>query len=159
MPGNPFKGEPPLPRFLLIAENPEPPAPSPPPARTELPKPGCVAADDTLLVYGHLYGLASGLGGFGLLRLSKERMEHAAQAAEWVKEPDLAEDMRTFASLLPEVHDEEGAAAALEDMSPLIERVWVLGVRCGRTTAALAKAEVAMREIRKGVHSESSRRE
>lgn len=85
-----------------------------------------------------------------MLRLSKERMERAAQAAEWVREPDLAEDMRAFAELLPDVHDEEGAVAALEAMPSLIERAWDLGVRCGKTQAALAKAKAAMREIRKG---------
>ena len=144
LPGNPLKGEPPLPAFLLIGRT-EPPEEAP----RELPKPGCVAADDAILVHGHLLGLAAGLGGFGLLRLSRERMEHAAQAAEWVNEPELAREMMRFAGLLPDIHDEDAAAEALDKMKPIIEEVWKLGVRCGRTQAALAKAQAAMTD-RKG---------
>lgn len=149
LPGNPFKGEPPLPRILFLDREGQREAPGASP-QTEMPKPGCTAADETLLVHGHLHGLASGLGGFGLLRLSKERMERAAQAAEWVNEPQLAEAMRDFATQLPEIHDEEAAALAMEKMAPIIAEAWELGVRCGRSQAALAKAKAAMREIRKG---------
>ncbi len=63
-------------------------------AADETRKPGCEAAEACVDAYGTLLTLADGLGGFGVLRLEKERLEHGADAAEGFGSPEVARQMR-----------------------------------------------------------------
>lgn len=94
-------------------------------------KPGCTAADETLLVHGHLQGLAAGLGGFGVLHESKRRLERAAEAASMGNEPELAMQLRRVAAQLPDVRDEEAAKRVAAELQPLLPVAWEMGRRCG----------------------------
>jgi hypothetical protein len=72
-PGNPFLGEPPIPRSIIDLMSEEAEASV---AIEEKPKavtrPGCTAAESTILSLGFLDGLAEGMKGFGVLRQGKE---------------------------------------------------------------------------------------
>ena len=137
----------------VIASRPNPaPAPAsrpnPAPARVERPStparpmdlPGCTAADETLTVMGHLSGLSRGLGGFGVLRTSKGRLEKAAAGARKMKAPEIADDLETIAAKLPEVRSREAAAALLEEIEPVADRAWELGRKCGITAGRMQRA-------------------
>ena len=123
---------PPIPRGLLedLGEDP-PPSKAPPISTGKFLKPGCTAADESLLVRGHLTGLAQGFGGFGLLRESKKHMNDAAKAADLLREDDLAIRMRVVAERLGEVQTPEEAQQLADDMAPIIAESWELGKRCG----------------------------
>lgn len=133
-PGNPLAGEPPLPRFILERAG----------KRAADDKPGCKAADEALLVSKHLEGLAKGWGGFGLLRLSKQRLEDAAVSARRAGESELADALQAIADKLPSVHDEQEAHGVLNELEQLLPQAWSLGQRCGKTSAAMKKAELAL---------------
>ena len=174
LPGNPFKGEPPLPRFLFegAKDNPaeirEPFAVATAAAqdlgftdfaeggegrkkRDEIlaailregqgdgnpghllidPKrPGCTAAETTILTRGILEDLADGMGGFGVLRQGKEYLEGGARAAARLGRQYLAQQLEEIANLLPEVHTPEEAGALAERLRPLEVEAWELGKRC-----------------------------
>lgn len=120
------------PRAARAAPPPEP-APAQRPVETaSLPnRPGCTAADEAAVALFHLNGLAQGKGGFGVLRVSKERLETAATAAESIKHPEIAQQYRAIASEMPEVHTPEAAKALAERLQPVIyNEAWALGQRC-----------------------------
>ena len=94
-------------------------------------KPGCTAADETLVVKGHLDGLAKGLGGFGVLRTSKKRLELAAQAARVAGAVDVGAEIQGIANRLDGVRTPEQAASMADELDPLVQKTWDLGKRCG----------------------------
>ena len=115
-------------------ESPRPARQAPQPVSKEtgaLPKPGCTAADESLLVYGHLDGLAQGWGGFGLMRESRKRIERAVQGAMQMGDVALAKDLAAIGESLAMVRDPDEAASARERLAPLLPRAWELGKRCG----------------------------
>ena len=134
-PNLPWEG-PPIPRFLSGWTPNGPDAVGAPTAQSEgsdgkqPDRPGCTAADNSLLVQAHLKGLAGGRGGFGVLRTSKEKLEEGADAAERVGRGELAEEMRRIAGELPDVRTQSGALALSEALEPVVEQCWELGRRC-----------------------------
>jgi hypothetical protein len=101
--------------------------------------PGCTAADESLTVMGHLWGLSRGNGGFGVLRQSVGRLEKAAAGARRMKAPEVAADLEAIAAKLPEVKSRAAAKALLEEIEPIADRAWELGRRCGITAGRLRK--------------------
>lgn len=153
LPGNPLIGEPPIPRFLIPRQEQlegkpqelmEPLSP--------LTKPGCVAAENTILVLGLLDGLAEGMGGFAVLRQGKERLEEAAHGARLMKDDTIAGRLVSIADLLPDVHTEEEAKAAAELLRPLKALTWVMGKRCkgALTLEQMTKAKDLAAKVRAG---------
>ncbi len=100
------------------------------PAEGSFERPGCTAADETLTVKGHLDGLAGGLGGFGLLRSSKERLENAAAGAQKAGDAATSARLRVIAGKLPDVHTPDQAAAVANELDDIVPVVWELGKRC-----------------------------
>ena len=140
LPGNPFAGEPPVPRFLLVETEPElelEPELEPEPV-TPVQRPGCTAADETLTVLGHLNGLAEGWGGFGVLKTSVQRLDRAAQGARMMGDMETETAILEFAEMLSGVSTPEEASAAAEALEPIVQRAWALGKRCGAKSQALA---------------------
>ena len=129
-----------------------PPAPTPErPTRAASPqKPGCLAADRTILAYGQIMGLAQGWGGFGVMRQTAELLQDATRAARIMREPALADNLEAVLESLPDIRDEQGARAAADRLEPLVREAWKLGVRCGRTAAAMNKALAALDAIKAG---------
>lgn len=114
------------------------PAPAP---RHAIAKPGCTAADEAAVALFHLDGLARGKGGFGVLRVSKERLEKAADAAAYLKRPEVAEEMRAIAAELPSVHTPEAALALKNRLEPVVyDKTWDLGRSC---KGALSESDLA----------------
>lgn len=101
------------------------------PIQPEGNKPGCQAADLTILAQGHLRGLARGQGGFGVLNLSRQHLEQAAQKTQEMGLPNLATEMRSIAAAMPQVHDAAAAAILISRLDPIVERTWRLGRICG----------------------------
>lgn len=93
-------------------------------------RPGCIAADETLTVKGHLEGLAVGLGGFGVLRTSKERLETAANGAQQAGDAATSARLRGIAGKLPDVHTPEQAALIAIELDQIVPVVWELGKHC-----------------------------
>ena len=124
LPPPPWEG-PPIPRRLLKPDAFVPGRPAP-----GLAKPGCTAADEAIVALGHLEGLARGNEGFGVLRVSKERLEKAAAAAEGLKHPEIAAAMRAVAAQMPGVHTRAGAQALADELRPVVDQAWDLGRRC-----------------------------
>lgn len=102
-------------------------------------RPGCEVADQTIVVRGHLKGLADGLGGFGVLKTSVERLEKASSAARQVNAVDVAATIDDVAKQLPNVRTEAQAAAMGRELDALIPQVWDLGARCGKSVSPDAK--------------------
>jgi hypothetical protein len=72
LPGNPFLGEPPIPRGIIDLMDKDAEVPVAIEERPkEVTRPGCTAAESTILSLGFLDGLAEGMKGFGVLRQSK----------------------------------------------------------------------------------------
>lgn len=94
-------------------------------------KPGCTAADESGLAHYHLVGLSRGLGGFGVLRETKRRLERAAEGATIAQDMELAGKFRRIADQLPDVHDEATAGRLASELEPLLPVAWELGKRCG----------------------------
>jgi hypothetical protein len=100
------------------------------PKPPEGPGPGCVVADETLTVKGHLEGLAKGLGGFGVLRTSAERLARAADAARSLGEEELASSLEAIRGRLPSVRTPEAAREALQELERIVPKAWELGKGC-----------------------------
>lgn len=138
LPNLPHEG-PPIPRFLTPREQ-----------ELEVISPGCVCADETLTVLGHLNGLAEGWGGFGVLRQSKERLERAAAGASQVGAEEVASKLLEVASTLEEVHNSEDAKEVAQKLRPIAREAWELGKHCKGGNEAIQKALEALRMIKKG---------
>ena len=154
LPGNPFLGEPPIPRGIIDFMNGSAKVPA---AIEEKPKeaakPGCTAAESTILSLGFLDGLAEGMKGFGVLRQGKEYLEQGARAAQSLGKTELAQEMRSIAADLPNVRTPEQARHVAQRLRPLKAEAWELGRQCDRllvwgTDAIIALAErVAQGEL------------
>lgn len=153
LPGNPFAGEPPLPRFLLGArEEPVVESESGGHLLINPMRPGCTAAETTILTRGILEDLEQGFGGFGVLRQAKEYLEGGAQAAVKLGREDLAQQLREIAEELPNVHTPEEAGALAERLRPLEPEVWDLGKRCKGSLSpeTIAKGRETARKVMAG---------
>jgi hypothetical protein len=143
LPGNPFQGEPPLPRGLLAMMEGTPQEEKFP---DQVEKPGCTAAERTILTLGFLEGLAEGEGGFGVLRQGKDYLERAAHAAESLGRRQLARDLRDIAGELPQVRTPEQARAVAERLRPLKSQAWLLGKQCDHLYLVGTQAIIALAE-------------
>lgn len=128
-----------------------PPVPRPAPTASLAPsspslaaiaRPGCTAADSALLNLGYLDGLSRGLGGWGVLRVGKERLEEGAKAARQLRQPELATEMEAIAAELPNVHDEEAATVLAARLRPVADRAWSMGAKCKGTLSESDLAEI-----------------
>ena len=108
----------------------DPPEGSPP--EPEIIRPGCMAADESLTVLGHLQGLAAGWEGFGVLKTSKDRLDNAVIGAQAMGDQETAKELADFAETLPNVHTAAEARAAAQTLVPIAQKTWKLGVVCGR---------------------------
>jgi hypothetical protein len=124
------------------------PAPAPTPATSPAPtspvnRPGCTAADEAAVALFHLDGLARGKGGYGVLRVSKERLEVAASAAESLKHADIAAQMRAIAAEMPNVSSPEEAQVLKDRLEPVVyDQAWDLGRRCKGALTAQDLSEI-----------------
>ena len=117
--------------------------------------PGCKAADATLLNLSYLEGLSRGLGGFGVLRVGRERLEEGAKAAQQLGHADLAREMRAIAEELPQVRDATNAAALADRLRPVADRAWSLGASCkgAMTSQQLGRVRELSRQVQAGTLS------
>ncbi len=116
-------------------------------------RPGCTAADNAGVALYHLEGLAlEGKPNFGVLRITKERLEEGAAAAGHLGRNDLAEEMLSIAGELPEVHDAEAARRLAQELRPLAYTLWDLGARCkgSLTPEDMARARALSAQVRSG---------
>ena len=134
-----------------VAPPPPKPAPAPKPA-PPLTRPGCTAADSALLNLSYLEGLSRGLGGFGVLRVGRERLEEGAKAAQQLGQANLAGEMRAIAQELPRVRDASAAAALAEKLRPVADQAWSLGASCkgAMTSQQLAGVRHLARQVKDG---------
>ena len=95
-------------------------------------RPGCMAADESLTVLGHLQGLAAGWEGFGVLKTSKERLDKAVIGASAMGDEETAKELSDFAETLKDVHTPDEARAAAQSLVPIAQKTWKLGVVCRR---------------------------
>ena len=113
------------------------------PSQTHIDRPGCTAADEAAVALFHLDGLARGKGGFGVLRVSKERLETAAAAAEGIKHPEIAAEYRAIAAEMPDVHTPEAAQALHDRLQPVVyDQSWDLGRKCKGALTPIDMAEI-----------------
>ena len=120
------------------------------PSPTHRPGLGCTVADNTILARGHLEGLAKGLGGFGVLRVSKERLEEAAQAAEQLGKSDLSGKIQEIAKTLPDVKDRQTAESIAHKLDQIVNESWDLGRRCKGGSVDIDKLKALARRAAKG---------
>lgn len=115
-------------------------------------RPGCTAADNCLVVLGYLDGLARGNGGFGVLRIGKERMEEGARAAQELGQNQIADAMWSIGSRLHEVLDPETARAMADELRPVADQAWDLGRTCKGdvSPAQVSKAKELAVLVREG---------
>lgn len=137
-------------RSIVRASNPS--TPEVIPDATKIERPGCTAADETLVVKGHLDGLAGGLEGFGVLRTSRERLQRAAEAAKVAGAPEVASRLEAISDTLPDVSTPEQAAAAAEQVRDIVPEVWDLGRSCGRAMdpETMQQAQGLVQDINSG---------
>lgn len=141
-----------LARPAAVAPPPPKPAPAPRPA-PPIARPGCTAADNAGVVLYHLEGLSKeGKPNFGVLRVSKERLEEAATAATSLGRTDLAQQMRRIASKLPQVQDAEAAGRLAAELRPVAYAAWDLGAQCkgSLTPEQMGKARELARQVKEG---------
>ncbi|GEM_PF-5819235 len=115
-------------------------------------KPGCTAADETILVMGHLQGVAEGKTS-GVLALDAEHLERAALGAEGMGDKELAGKLRGFKGVLPGVREAASAQAAIARLKPLADETWELGVKCGGynlAPASYARAVTLAKKVEAG---------
>jgi hypothetical protein len=101
----------------------------------------------------HLDGLGyQGKTNFGVLRITKEKLEEAARAAEVAGDPQIAGEYRAIAQGLPEVHDAAQAQGMAERLRPVAFRAWELGARCkgGLSPEQLGHARELARQVKEG---------
>lgn len=115
-----------------------------------LTKPGCMAADEALVVYGHLIGLSKGWGGFGVLRTSHERLKIASAAAVQAGAADIAVELQRFADKLPSIHSEGEAHEALVSLEPLLPKIWNLGKSCKVSENLTSQAKALAQQMKSG---------
>jgi hypothetical protein len=116
-------------------------------------RPGCTAADNGGMALYHLDGLGyHGKTNFGVLRVSKEKLEEAAQAAQSAGDPQIATEYRAIAQGLPEVRDAAKAQEMAERLRPVAFRAWELGAKCkgGLSPEQLGKARELAKQIKEG---------
>lgn len=123
---------------------------APPQSITPPPGLGCTIADNTILARGHLEGLAKGLGGFGVLRVSKDRLEDAAQAAERLGKKDLSERIREIAKILPEIQNQQMAEDTARRLDTIVNESWDLGRRCKGGHVDVGKLKVLAKKVANG---------
>lgn len=115
-----------------MTEQPQVEPPTDPSAEgRDIKPPGCSAGDATVKTEGYLRQLAGGLGGFGVLRLAQREMNEGADAAEQLKKPQLASEMRRVSDELGTIHTKEAAGELAERMGPMLKEAWRLGRVCG----------------------------
>ena len=127
------------------------PAPEPDEPNAML-KPGCTAADETLVIIGHLEGLARGKNHFGVLRSPDEhkRVQRAIAGARGMGADDVAERMEEVFGQLEHVSTSVEAAALAERLDPIaFDAAWELGVRCGGI-GIIARAQHLMERAQAG---------
>ena len=139
LPGNIFAGEPPLPRVLVELMREQTPV-------TDPDKPGCTAAETTILTLGFLDGLADGMGGFGVLRQGKEYLERGAASAEKLGQGQLARELRSIAQDLSQVRTPDQARNVAERLRPLKAQTWELGKHCDHLYLVGTEAIIALAE-------------
>lgn len=120
-----------------------PPRPAwlpPPPWEWELgrqvDKPGCTAADETLVVKGHLEGVARGLWGSGVLQHDIARMDRAIAGAQAMGDQGVARALAAIKAALPGVRNPAQAEVVLRQTEDVIPRVGELAKRCGAQLVA-----------------------
>ena len=101
------------------------------PGARSLDKPGCQIADTCLVIHGYLEELAEGNGGFGVLKLGKERLEEAVLIARAIGKESLADNMAEVAEKLPSVRTAEAAEELVSEMDDIKKQAWRLGRACG----------------------------
>jgi len=112
--------------------------------------PGCTAADNAGVALYHLDGLAQGKPNFGVLRVSKERLEQGARSAKTIGANTIAEQMLDIAGELPHVHNHQQAQMLAEKLRPVAYAAWDLGARCkgsSLTRDDIEKAREAARRL------------
>jgi hypothetical protein len=117
------------------------------PKPPEGPGPGCVVADETLTVKGHLEGLAKGLGGFGVLRTSAERLARAADAARSLGEEELARSLEAIRGRLPSVRTPEAAREAMQELERIVPKAWELGKGCKHGRAGCPECRLVLESL------------
>lgn len=135
-----------------VAPPPPKPAPAPKPA-PPITRPGCTAADNAGVVLYHLEGLSKeGKPNFGVLRVSKERLEEGATAAASLGRQDLAQQMREIASKLPQIHDAAAATSLAAELRPVAYAAWDLGAQCKGSLSPeqMGKARILARQVQEG---------
>lgn len=115
-------------------------------------RPGCTAADSALLNLGYLEGLSRGLGGYGVLRVGRERLEEGVRAAQQLGHPDLAREMQAIAQELPQVKDATAAGTLADKLRPVADRAWSLGAACKGSLSPeqMTKARELARQVKEG---------
>jgi len=138
LPCLPHEG-PPVPRFTRRPPTQETHTPETPPASAPAPaRPGCTAADNAGVALYHLEGLAiEGKPNFGVLQVTKERLEEGAAACDYLGQEALAQQMRHIAEELPRVHDALGARRLARELRPLAYKLWDLGAKCTESSLTL----------------------
>jgi hypothetical protein len=123
-----------------------------PPLAPRVEKPGCTAADETLLVHAYLDRLAAGEQGFGVLAIGKQRLEAAAQGARERGREDLAGEILAVADDLPSVQSPERAREVLRRLEPIIPETWELGRTCKAASnpALVSRAQELANDVRDG---------
>ncbi len=96
-------------------------------------KPGCPAADESLVIKGHLEGLSKGWGGFGVLRTpdDKHRMERAILGAHLMGDDATAGRLERIYDRVPLVKTPEDAQTLLTELDAVLPAAWELAKRCG----------------------------
>lgn len=147
LPGNVFAGEPPLPRAVIASlKQKQSDGPDIPSEEHQVERPGCTAAESTILTLGFLDGLSEGMGGFGVLRQGKEYLERSAEACDQLGRRELARELRSIARELPQVSTPEQARALAQRLRPFKAQTWELGKHCDHLYLVGAEAIIALAE-------------
>lgn len=91
---------------------------------------GCVVADESLLVLAYLEKLADGWNHFGVLRVGRDRLRRATDAAQRLNEHELSRALSEFSTTLADVRDEPSARRVAIAFRPYAEQAWKLGAMC-----------------------------
>ncbi len=113
-------------------------------------RPGCTAADESIVVLGHLDGLANGREGFGVLATDIERLDRAALGADAMGDSSLASELRAVKDRLPSVRDVAAAKDERDRFASLEAQAWELGLRCGGGSPAIQAARMLAAKLEQG---------